>query len=142
LEDTLFTIANVLITPIWLLMAIAPRWRVTEVLVRGLWVPLLIATLYLILVLTNVGATDGDFFSLDGVAKLFANRHVLLAGWVHYLCFDLVVGSWEYRDALRNDIPHWMLVPCLFLTLMWGPAGFMLYLAVRFLRTRETLALT
>jgi len=31
------------------------------------------------------------------VAQLFENRWLLLAGWVHYLAFDLFIGAWETR---------------------------------------------
>ena len=141
MEDTLFTAANAIVLPVWVAMAVAPRWRVTKWVVRSLWAPLLLATLYLVLVLTNLGATDGSFFSLDGVSRLFEDRQVLLAGWVHYLCFDLVVGSWELRDSQEQEIPHWMMLPCLFLTMMWGPTGLLLYLAVRYFNKRQVLAL-
>ena len=71
---------------------------------------------------------------LDGVATLFANRWLLLAGWVHYLAFDLLIGTWEARDARERGLPHLLLVPCLFLTLMFGPAGWLAYIGVRGLR--------
>jgi len=29
---------------------------------------------------------------------------VLLAGWTHYLAFDLFIGGWEVRDAQRRGI--------------------------------------
>jgi hypothetical protein len=62
---------------------------------------------------------------------LFQNRAMLLAGWVHYLAFDLFVGSWEVRDAQRIGIAHYLVVPCLVLTFLFGPAGWLLYLLIR-----------
>ena len=56
---------------------------------------------------------------------------LLLAGWIHYLAFDLFVGSWEVRDAQERGIPHLAVVPCLLLTFMFGPAGWFLYNLVR-----------
>jgi Domain of unknown function (DUF4281) len=56
---------------------------------------------------------------------------LLLAGWVHYLCFDLLVGCWEVRDAHGRGVPHLLVMPCLFLTFMFGPAGWLLYQGVR-----------
>ena len=56
---------------------------------------------------------------------------MLLAGWIHYLAFDLLIGSWEVRDARELGIPHLFVVPCLFLTFMFGPAGWLLYRGVR-----------
>ena len=61
---------------------------------------------------------------------------LLLAGWIHYLCFDLFIGSWEVRDAKAQGISHWLVIPCLFLTFMFGPVGLLLYFALRAVRTR------
>jgi hypothetical protein len=36
---------------------------------------------------------------LSAVAMLFSNPWLLLAGWTHYLAFDLFIGSWKLRDA-------------------------------------------
>jgi hypothetical protein len=56
---------------------------------------------------------------------------LLLAGWVHYMAFDLFIGAWETRDARRAGVPHLMVVPCLILTFMLGPIGLLVYLALR-----------
>src|SRR4051812_21348401 len=55
---------------------------------------------------------------------------MLLAGWTHYLAFDLFVGRWEVRDAQRRGIPHLLITPALVLTFLLGPAGFLFYLPV------------
>jgi hypothetical protein len=65
------------------------------------------------------------------VSALFSNPWVLLAGWTHYLAFDLFIGGWEVRDAQRRGIPHLFIVPALVLTFLFGPAGLLLYLAIR-----------
>ena len=38
------------------------------------------------------GGVQGDFSSLAGVGALFRQPAALLAGWLHYLAFDLLVG--------------------------------------------------
>jgi hypothetical protein len=47
---------------------------------------------------------------------------------LHYLCFDLFVARW-----MMNDAPDagYRLVPVLVLTLLFGPAGLLCYLAMR-----------
>ena len=55
----------------------------------------------------------------------------MLVGWVHYLAFDLWVGAWAVEDAGKRGVPHWAMVPVLFLTLMAGPIGLLVYLAAR-----------
>ncbi len=62
---------------------------------------------------------------------LFQDPWALLAGWVHYLCFDLAVGAWETRDAYRRGVPHLWLIPCLLFTFPVGPLGLLLYAVVR-----------
>jgi hypothetical protein len=101
---------------------------VTEV-VTGRGVPMLFAALYVVIVATTFGGAEGTFSTLGGVATLFSNRWLLLAGWLHYLAFDLLIGTWEARDARERGVPHLLLVPCLFVTLMFGPAGWLLYMS-------------
>jgi len=62
----------------------------------------------------------------------------MLAGWVHYLAFDLFVGNWQVRDAQAHGIPHWAIAPSLILTFLFGPAGLLLYFAVRTLKSRKS----
>ena len=102
----------------------------TEI-VTGQVVPALFAVLYIGLVVTMFGRSEGGFSTLAGVATLFTNPWMLLAGWVHYLAFDLLIGTWEVRDAQARGIPHLFVVPCLILTFLFGPAGWLLYLTVR-----------
>ena len=80
-------------------------------------------------------SAPGGFSSLPDVALLFTNRWMLLAGWIHYLAFDLLIGAWEVRDARQRAIPHLLVLPCLFLTFMFGPAGWLLYMGLRAVRT-------
>jgi len=57
-------------------------------------------------------------------------------GWIHYLAFDLLVGRWETQDAAARGIPAWLVVPCLALTFMFGPAGWLLYVGLRTVHAR------
>lgn len=128
--EQVFSIVSTAALAAWLLLVFLPRWRWTEH-VTGLVVPVALAMTYLAIVVVNIGDSSGDFQSLAGVAALFANPWVLLGGWIHYLAFDLLVGTWEVRDATSRGIPHWMVVPCLVLTFLLGPIGWLLYQGVR-----------
>jgi len=66
--------------------------------------------------------------SARNAAALFA---CVLAGWVHYLAFDLFIGCWIVLDAQERHIKHLLLVPCLGLTFMFGPVGLLLYFILR-----------
>jgi hypothetical protein len=122
--DQVFAIVNPLAALSWLVLIVVPR---RAPLVTGLAVPVVLALLYATLIGANWSNTEGGFSTLADVALLFANRWMLLAGWVHYLCFDLLVGTWEVQDARARGIPHLFVVPCLVLTFLFGPAGWLLY---------------
>ena len=142
-DEQLFLLANSSVLPAWGLLAVAPRWRWTRRLVHSALYPALLGVAYTLGFLAvgpgNDSAAEGaGMGSLAGISAAFANPRMLLVGWVHYLAFDLFVGAWEARDAQQHGVPHWLLVPCLVLTLMAGPMGLLLYLAIRFVRTRDT----
>jgi Domain of unknown function (DUF4281) len=141
-DEQLFRLANACVMPAWLLLAVAPRWLWTRRLVHSALYPIVLGIVYTVgLLLSGPGsdasAEGAGLSSLAGIYAAFSNPRTLLVAWVHYLVFDLFVGAWQARDALRRGIPHWVLVPCLFLTLMAGPMGLLAYLAIRFLRTRN-----
>jgi cytochrome bd-type quinol oxidase subunit 2 len=62
---------------------------------------------------------------------LFGSPGGATIGWIHYLAFDLFVGTWIARNADQHNIARWLQVPILFLTLMAGPIGLLLYLLLR-----------
>jgi len=128
--ESLFSLAGLLAAIGWILLAVVPRWRWTMG-IAAVALPLALAGLYLGLVLANLIGAEGGFGSLEQVARLFEDRWILLAGWVHYLAFDLFIGAWEVRDAQRLDIPHLAVLPCLALTFFLGPMGLLLYFLVR-----------
>jgi hypothetical protein len=121
----------------WLLLVCLPRARWTSTILP-VAVPLLLAVLYIVLVAATVGRGEGGFSSLAAVRALFADPWALLAGWTHYLAFDLFIGGWEVRDARERGIPHLLIVPALLLTFFFGPAGLLLYLATRWFARGKT----
>lgn len=135
--ELLFDVCNYGVLPAWLLLAFAPRWSGTQRIVQQVWIPMLLGSVYLVTLLLAPAAPEGaDFFSLGGVMKFFTSPYATVVGWVHYLAFDLFVGAWEVRDAERRAIAHWLVVPCLFFTLMFGPIGLLAYLGLRLGVTR------
>jgi ABA DEFICIENT 4-like len=129
--EQLFSMVNLLALLSWVALAALPRVSWVARVVSGVAVPAILSAVYVALLVTQWG-TGGGFSTLDAVARLFANPWLLLAGWTHYLAFDLLVGSWEVQDARRLGIPHLLVLPCLFLTFMVGPAGWLVYQAVRY----------
>jgi len=129
--EQLFSIANTIAAASWVLLAVLPRRRWVTGAVTGTLVPALFAVAYIGLIVSTFGRAEGGFSTLARVAALFINPWMLLAGWVHYLAFDLLIGTWEVRDAQARGIPHLYVVPCLILTFLFGPAGWLLYAALR-----------
>ena len=135
--EQVFSVVNSIATASWIMLAILPRQRWVTATVTGVVVPLLFAVVYVGIVAATVGRTPGGFSSLAGVAALFSNPWVLLAGWIHYLAFDLLIGTWEARDARERGVPYLLLIPCLVLTFLFGPAGWLLYMGVRLTKRRS-----
>ncbi len=132
--ERMFSAAGTLSMLGWLLLVFLPRWRLSASLITCCLIPGVLAIAYLGLFAANFGAEGTGFSafnSLAGVKSLFQHDPLLLAGWIHYLAFDLFIGSWEVRDSRRLGIHHLLVVPCLFFTLMLGPVGLLMYLVLR-----------
>ena len=128
--DLIFKICNAAALASWVLLVAAPRWKLIPQIIR--WgVITLMAVLYSVLIAVYFFRVEGGgFSSLAAVQSLFTSREVALAGWVHYLAFDLFVGLWiaEKSDNLR--IARIVQAPVLVTTFMFGPFGFLLFQAV------------
>lgn len=102
-------------------------WPVTQYVIPGL-----IAVAYGLLWWGGRGAyADGGFGSIPEVRVWFANDYLLTAGWLHYLAFDLFIGTWICRDAGTRRIHPLLVLPTLPLTFMFGPLGLLLWFVVR-----------
>ena len=134
--DRLFSLGGMIVMPCWLLLLAAPGWRWTQRLATFV-APVFLAGVYGFLLLSARPAAGAGFGSLAQVAALFSVRQALLAGWLHYLAFDLFTGAWEARDAVRLKITRWLVAPCLVLTFLFGPIGLGLYLMLRLGLRRE-----
>lgn len=114
----------------WIALVLAPLNRgYTIPFARG--VTLILAVAYLTQLFTITQDTGGNFFTLAGVSTLFSVPGNVMLGWTHYLAFDLFIGSWEVEDAKPRGIPHWLVIPCLGLTFMFGPIGLLAYFIIR-----------
>src|ERR1700754_4398467 len=106
--ERLFDVASKLVLPGWLLLVFLPRWRWTQTITVGL-IPVVLGLMYLVLFCNYFGHVDEGFAAfgtLAGVKAALSIEGMLLAGWIHYLAFDLFVGSWEVRDAQRVGLHH------------------------------------
>jgi hypothetical protein len=131
--DTLFRYANLVALAGWLALGlgIALRSRTLKQTVAGLVVPLVLSVGYAAIILIHWWSGEGGFSSLESVSALFRSPWLLLAGWVHYLAFDLFVGAWVAQDAEARGLSRLLLVPVLPLVFLFGPAGLLLWLGLR-----------
>lgn len=134
--DSLFQIANPLAMAGWLALALSPLAPRPALLLAGGVVPLILSLAYTGLILAFWSGAEGGFATLAQVQRLFTDPHVALAGWLHYLAFDLLIGAWATRTARDEGIPHLFLLPCLALTFLFGPAGFLAFSALRLTLSR------
>mmetsp|Transcript_3599 Transcript_3599/g.4753 ORF Transcript_3599/g.4753 Transcript_3599/m.4753 type:complete len:165 (-) Transcript_3599:198-692(-) len=138
--DELWTLTTNVTVPGLLLLMFLPRWKYTKTIT--LIGPLLAALIYTLGAISAIfyPQTDpdpnGSFTSLKGVMTLFQDEVGVYIGWMHYIVFDGLVARWIILDSVETKqvsyIVHGMvMVPILFLTIMLGPMGWLIYIAVR-----------
>ncbi|MCX2483240.1 ABA4-like family protein [Pedobacter sp. MR2016-24] len=130
----IFSLVSSLAAVQWLLLIILPKWRVTLWLISYPLVPIVLSVIYCIYITGFFSISGGGYGSLQQVRTLFANDSLLLAGWVHYLAFDLLIGFAIIRSSQERNISHWLVIPCLVMTFMFGPVGFLLYQIIKKIR--------
>ena len=130
MANTVFSIVNLIAIVGWVLLAALPGRRWAER--ASAWVvPGVLAASYVAIIASSWGQSSGGFSSLADVALLFEDPWLLLAGWIHYLAFDLLIGNWIVRDAQQRGLSHGWVLPSLVLTFLFGPAGWLSYLGLR-----------
>jgi hypothetical protein len=132
--NTLFSLSNLLVLPFWFVMIFLPRWNWARKLIGSPLIAVPPALLYAGLILPSVGEVFGGLMNptLTGVAALLGTPFGATVGWAHFLAFDLFVGRWAYLDAHERGLHPLLMVPILFMVLMLGPVGLLLYLIARY----------
>lgn len=137
--DLLFSLSGSVALAGWLSLAAGILFR--NVLLRdtvaGLAIPLALSAAYAALILIFWWTAEGGFDSLANVQKLFTSPWVALAGWIHYLAFDLAIGAILARKVMAAGLSRLLLIPILPLTFLFGPIGFLLGQAL-LLNRKET----
>jgi len=95
----------------------------------------ILALAYFGLILAFWTRAEGGFDSLGAVMRFFEQPEIALAGWLHYLAFDLLIGAWQVRIAQGERLSFVLVLPCLALTFLFGPIGYLVFLAVRTARS-------
>ena len=129
----IFSLSSLLVMPFWLLMIVLAHWRWTKRIAGSIWIVAPAALLYAVLILPQLATALPLLMNptLDGIAGLLGTPAGATVGWVHFLAFDLFVGRWVYLDSRARGISAWLVSPILFVVLMFGPLGFLIYVAAR-----------
>ena len=131
--ELIFQMANMVAVLGWLVLAAAivykkPVWR--DVIAGQVW-PAALSIAYSSLILFFWAKAEGGFDSLANVQKLFTFPWAALAGWIHYLAFDLFVGAHISKRVMEEGLPRLSLVVLLPLTFMFGPIGYLGFQLIR-----------
>jgi hypothetical protein len=125
-ERRLYAVINTCTAPLWLLMIALPRSPLTGRVVQAA-TPLYAAlgASYVGLLASGWGGERVDFRDPDTVRRGLAQPRSFLAGWAHYIAFDLFVGRWIWEQGLQQRRSTRV---ALLLTWMAGPSGLAVWL--------------
>ncbi len=133
-----FSIANITAFFMWILMIVLPKWKATRFLIDYKVIPIILSLVYAFYIIQSIlTGPSMDFGSLQAVMHLFTVEQAVLAGWLHYLVFDMLVGMWMLDKNKSLKIHQAIMAPCLIGTFMMGPVGFLLFMAVRALKKQK-----
>jgi hypothetical protein len=126
--ETLFSAASMTAMAGWLVLigGIVLKRPLLRDTIAGLAVPILLSLAYAALIALYFAGAEGGFDTLANVQKLFTSPWAALAGWIHYLAFDLFIGALLARKIMDAGLPRLVLIPVLPLTFLFGPIGFAL----------------
>lgn len=138
--ESLFSAASMTAMAGWLLLiaGIVLKRPLLRDTIAGLAVPLLLSLVYTALIALYFAGAEGGFDTLANVQKLFTSPWAALAGWIHYLAFDLFIGALLARKIMDAGLPRLVLIPVLPLTFLFGPIGFALAQVILFTRKSAT----
>ncbi len=137
----LFSIANPIALVGWVVLIGSvllnkPLWRDH---VAGRYWPLGLSLVYSVLIVFFFFKAPGGFDSLAHVQLLFTSEWAALAGWIHYLAFDLFIGAWIAREVVTRGMSRLVLIPLLPLTFLFGPMGLVGFEVARLLFQPKTI---
>jgi hypothetical protein len=124
--------------PFWFLMIVLPRTTLTRRIINSYTIFIAVGTYYVFMLVSTVitlsGSTGLDltsFTTVEGLAKLMGTPIGALIVWSHMVIMDLIGGHWMYHEAERLEAPLWWSSLCLFMTLLSGPVGLLLFVSWR-----------
>ncbi len=136
--EDLFSLAGIVAMAGWLSLVFSPLIPKWSDRIAGIILPALLSLSYIALVILPSPDSGGGFGTLADVMELFSYEQAALAGWVHFLAFDLFIGAWVCRVAREEGVNFWLVVPCLPAIFLFGPMGLFAFQSIRAIRNRTT----
>jgi hypothetical protein len=140
MAEQFFRITNTIALLGWIALLLFPGRKRISGLLCAVILPAGLAGAYAAVILWKIaaeGRSQGDLATIEGLRTAFGDDWVFAAAWTHYLVFDMVVGAWIARDAVRLGIPWPVRTVSLLLTFLLGPIGFLTHLVARGLAARK-----
>jgi len=132
--EFLFSVAGILAMTGWVSLLMSPFIPNWSDRIAGTILPTALCVGYCVLVIIPAFDSGGGFGTLAEVMELFSYEQAALAGWVHFLAFDLFIGAWSCRTARAEGMSFWLVAPCLPLIFLFGPVGLLAFQATRAVR--------
>ncbi len=134
--ELIFNLCNSIALIGWVLNLISNKPQIEKLIVGIIVALLAIVYTYFIIGFFKLAYLQ-NFSSLHGFRSLLTDDHLLLAGWAHYLAFDLMTGLFIRSNAKKHGISFWLVLPCLLFTFMLGPTGLLMYLLIRWIIKKQ-----
>ena len=135
--ENIYIWTNLGILPFWLMILFIPNYKITQILINSIILPLLLAIAYFYVIYQAILLDDPlyDIFklysSLDNLYTVFSTESFLLIFWLHFIAINLFLGSWMSRDAIKYNITKRLVFIPLILIYLTGPLGIVLYWFIR-----------
>ena len=132
---SIFEFGNAFVLIAWAALIFFPHWTHTFTLARSV-VIVVISVLYAILISQGMNELELDSFNtLESVKKLFQSDMAVAAGWLHYLAFDLLAGTYILQKSKEIGLPRWQYSLALPFTFIFGPVGYLIFFLFKTLKT-------
>lgn len=132
--EAAFGLLNLVVLPWWAVFLVAPRSKLARRAASHGAIFVALAAAYTVLLAAAIATGPGGGLGFEGLRTALSAPVGFLAGWTHYLVFDLFVGAWVLRESRRIDVEPRLY---LFFTLMAGPIGLGSFLLRRWWRLRS-----
>jgi hypothetical protein len=134
-----FTLLNIVSAIGWILILIISRfWKGADTFLVCIVVAML-ALGYSYVNFAHIVDAGGPagFSTYEGVSKIFSNPWLIDAAWAHIVSIDLIIGMLIKNNAAKHGMPYGLVVIILLVTIVFTPLGLLLYLLVRWIKTKQ-----